>query len=321
MFSVRTGLVLAIFHVSQLAALGSLVGCAADVADTPDAPVLSEVIGPDFRGFGLGRGTRETLVDGITSVENILFSSDGRLFATGDDGIFELTRDANGGFTKTNLRPGSGCKWGGMVELGDALYSNCYDGTDSFLYAGVLTAQPTLSAIYMMKGTAVANGLAADDNGDLYVTTTLQGSILRLKLAENDPFTVKSQETWLANTGGGVPNGLKIVDDQLYYGDLFGLLSQLSANGKPRTPAPFVREFAWFDDLWVDGRGILVADYFFGAVRAYDTRGRALGNTALGVFTNPSAVLPADSRLGLGASDLIVTEKGANRVSIFHAQP
>jgi hypothetical protein len=321
MLSVRTGLGLAILHVSRLAALGSIAACAADVSDTPDTPVVSEVVGPDFRSFGLGRGTRETLVDGVTSVENVLFTSDGRLFATGDDGIYELQRDANHGFMKTNLQPGAGCKWGGMVELGDALYSNCYDGTDSFLYAGVLTAHPTLSPIYTLKGVAVANGLAADEHGDLYITTTLQGSILRLKLAADDPFKVKSQETWLAKTGGAVANGLKIVNEQLYLGDLFGTLSQLSVQGTPRTPPPFVREFAWFDDLWVDGRGILVADYFFGAVRAYDSHGRALGSTPLGIFTNPSAVLPADSRLGLSATDLIVTEKGANRVSIFHAQP
>jgi hypothetical protein len=327
MFLIRVGLRNASVRLSQLAALGAFAlaaACASDVVDTPETPLASEALGPDFRAFGLERGTRETLVDGITSVENILFTSDGRLFASGDDGIFELQRDATShAFTKTNLHPGGTCKFGGMVELGDALYANCYDGTDSFVYAGVLTAHPTFASIFTLKGVALANGLAADQQGGLYVTVTIQGSILRVQLAKDDPFKVTGQETWLSNTGPGgtLPNGIKIVGDWMYYDDLFGTLSRVSVSRKPRNPQVLIHEFAWFDDLFVDGRGILVADYFFGAVRAYDLNGRALSATALGTFTNPSAVLPADSRLGLAASDLIVTEKGANRISIFHARP
>jgi hypothetical protein len=50
-------------------------------------------------------------------------------------------------------------------------------------------------------------------------------------------------------------------------------------------------------------------------------RGRvliALAQTPQGAFVNPADVLPARGRFGLGADDLVVADKGANRVAVFH---
>ncbi len=52
-------------------------------------------------------------------------------------------------------------------------------------------------------------------------------------------------------------------------------------------------------------------------MQAYDLHGAWLGETALGAFDGPSSVLPAKGRLGLGWHDLLVTEKGANRLAVY----
>jgi hypothetical protein len=76
------------------------------------------------------------------------------------------------------------------------------------------------------------------------------------------------------------------------------------------------QRLTFFDDLVVDERGILVADWLGGALRAYGPFGRETDATQV-ELDMPSAVVRALGRAGFSQDALLITEKGANRVALF----
>ena len=274
-------------------------------------------------------GTTETLVTGITGAEDLLFSTDGRLFVTGTDGIYELRRDPAGNLLATNLHAGEKCHFDGIVEIGETIYTVCADDANSYLFAGSLAgspAAPTFREIYELKGTLIANEIAADAQGRIYIAATLQGLILRLQIAAGDPFTVWSQESWLSTVAaaGIAPNGVRYVDSSLYWTDtLGGSIHQVQVlpDGSAGLVSGLGDPGQFFDDLYVNSNGtIVVASYLAGSLRAYGPLplGALYAQTPANAFTNPADVLPALGRLGFGGRDLLVTDKGANSVVALH---
>jgi hypothetical protein len=273
-------------------------------------------------------GATETLVTGITAAEDLLFSTDGRLFVTGNDGIYELRRDSSGTLQATNLHPGENCDFTGVVEIKDTIYSVCTDHTNSHVFAGSLAgspATPSFRKIYELEGILIANEIAADAQGRIYVAATLQGLILRLQIAA-DPFTVWSQESWLSTVAaaGIAPNGLRYVDSSIYWTDsLGGSVHQVQVlpDGSAGLVSGFGDPGQFFDDLYVNSDGtILVTSYLAGSLRAYGSLpfGSLYAQTPANAFVNPADVLPALGRLGFSDRDLLVTDKGANSVVALH---
>jgi hypothetical protein len=263
----------------------------------------------------LARGTRETLVTGITGVENQMFSAEERLYVSADDGVFELTRTAGTGVLFANrLVHVDGCKFGGMSQRKGTLYALCYDGTQSYLYAAVESASPTFQRIFTLSDVLLANGMASDES-NLYVTATGQGSIVKLVIDPSNPLRV-TRGTFLDVTGGLLPNGIKIRGGDVYWGD-FGTIHR-TALANPWWIASPISALTFFDDFWVGDRVVLAADYLFGSVLAYTTAGTLIGGTPFGTFGNPSSVVEAEGRLGFGSRDLIVTEKGTGSLAVFH---
>src|SRR5262249_6992133 len=150
--------------------------------DSPEDAPLSEEVASD-RSALLVRGTKDTLITSIASIENSMFTLTGRLFVTGDDGVYEITRDSSGAAGATRLATGDACKFAGMAEVNGFLYVNCYDGTDSSVFAASLSVTPSFRKIYDLPGVALANGAAADDAGRLYLADSTRGTIWRLILA------------------------------------------------------------------------------------------------------------------------------------------
>jgi len=70
------------------------------------------------------------------------------------------------------------------------------------------------------------------------------------------------------------------------------------------------------DDLNVDREGILVADFLGGVLRAYDPAGQATAVSTV-KFDGPSSVSRALGRAGFSSSAVVVTERNANRVSLY----
>lgn len=306
-------------------------GCSS-APDGSSTEALSAAAEPSATGATVGRtgatsealsfiGSRETVVDGIAAAENLMFTDAGRLFVTGDDGIYELTRDGSGNVTNAVVAPATACKFAGMSEIGGVLYAACYDqtGSNSYLYAGKLDPVPQLQSIYTLPGVALANGVAADSQGRLYVADSFDGTILRLGLAPADPFTVATKETFVAKGSNILPNGLKFFGSAIYYTDFVSIKRvPLLADGSAGPIATLDTQLTFFDDLFVDARRILVANFLFGTVELLTPGGIDLFDTAAFTFDGPSAVLPAEGRLGFSQNDLLVTEKSGNRVAVFH---
>jgi hypothetical protein len=90
-------------------------------------------------------GSSRPLVSGINAAENLLFTTSGRLFVIGDDGIFEIVQ-AGMSYRSLARHTGESCHVGGIVEVSSTLYANCYDmdKTISNLFAAQLNAEPAV---------------------------------------------------------------------------------------------------------------------------------------------------------------------------------
>jgi hypothetical protein len=301
-----------------LAVSSSLLACSSnDAGASPDNAPASEEVVSDQSAL-LVRGTKDALVDSIASIENSMFTQTGRLFVSGDDGVYEVTRDPSGALRATNVAPGNACKFAGLAEINGVLYANCYDGTNSALFAATLSATPSFRKIYDQPGVALANGAAADDSGRLYVADSTHGTIWRLSLSASDPFTVTQRDAF--STGNLFPNGLKAFGGAIYYTDFVAVKRiPLLEDGTAGPVATLTTQLTFFDDLYVDDHGIFVANYLFGSVEALTNGGVDVLDTPAFTFSGPSSVLPAKGRLGFFQTDYLVTEKSANQLSVFHA--
>jgi hypothetical protein len=265
----------------------------------------------------LSAAVRETVVEGITSAETILFADDGRLFVAGDDGVYELTRDGTGSIQKSRLDTHSTCGFGGLAQIGKILYAHCYSGE---LYAASLELSPQFRLIYTLTDVGLANGVASDADGRLYFADSFAGTILRLKLDQSDPFKVVQQETWLDAAANGFPNGPAYFDSAIYFADFTSIDKvEIGADGTPGARTSFASQLTFFDDPYVDEAGLLVPDYLLGSVDALDPLGAPRASTGSSTLEGPSAIVPALGRLGFSNDDILVTEKSADRVAVLHS--
>jgi hypothetical protein len=293
----------------------ALTGCAAELEGEEEELEL-DVQEQALTSESLASGTRTTIAS-VIGAENQLFTSTGRLFVTGDKGIYELKKKPDGTFERIVAAPEQKspfCQFGGITEARGLLYANCYGVTDSWLFAAKLEQTVSFRSIAMLNGRGLANGLTSDAQGRLYIATTLQNQILRFTTAQNDPFTVATRETF-QNNSGALTNGLKHYEGVIYWSD-GAAIKKNTVDRYYSGPPTVVADFAYFDDLHVDASGYLITDYTGNVLRAYDSRGRATSVSPRS-FNGPSSVGRALGRAGLGPRTLVITERGGNRVSIF----
>jgi hypothetical protein len=284
----------------------------------PPADVGDETAALTIDPAALSGGSARPLADGITAAENLLYTSTGRLFATGDDGIFEIVQEGSA-YHSIARHTGETCHFGGMAEVSGTLYANCYDMDNavSELFAAKLSDAPEFRSIFRMPGIQLANGLATDGAGSLFIAATFQGQILRLQLSAADPFAIASQEI-LVPDAGSFADGLKLHGDTLYWTN-FTLIesAQLLPRGGIAPPQAVASALTFLDDLYVADSGIFAADALVGSIRSFSPRGLENGSTPAGTFDGPSAVLPAEGKLGLPQDALVVSERNPGRVSVF----
>lgn len=301
--------------------LSAAAGCA-DVDTQTDSDALeAERIASDEAALAradspLGGGTRTTLVEGIKAAENLFITSDQRVFVTGDEGIYLLVRNADATWRADKIAPSEGCAFGGITEARGTLYANCYAFGDSFLYAAKLSERPQFKRVATLRGVLVANGLSADSAGRLYVGCSGQDQILRLTPSDSDPLTISKQEVWLKGSGL-LTNGIKFYNSTLYWTDSVYIKSaRLLNNGRPGATRTIAQRLTFFDDLFVDEQGVLVADWLGGALRTYGAFGIETDATTTPIAA-PSAVVRAKGRAGFSARALLLTEKDESRVALF----
>jgi hypothetical protein len=299
-----------------LGALG-MWGCAdvpeEDVEDTPPVLALSAAAAAP----SLCCGTKTVLAEGIAAAENLFLSSDDRLFASGDDGIYELVRRADGSHQALRLVSPNNCAFGGLTEARGVLYANCYANGGSYVYGMKLSEPPYFKLVATLRGTNLANGLTSDDAGHLYVACTGQNRILRLTLSNSNPFEVVKQEVWL-NGSGLFTNGIKVYDGELYWTDFTAVKrAPILSDGRPGRVRTLAQKLTFLDDLYVDAQGVLVADWLGNSLRLFGGPSGSEIDRSRRQFDMPSAVIRANGRAGFSQHALIVAEKASNRVSVF----
>lgn len=252
----------------------------------------------------------------VISAENQTYTSDNRLFITGDEGIFELVPTPKGDSASSLKRAEKqSCAFGGIIEVKRVIYANCYDRAKntSYVYAASLDSSPVFKNIHTLSDTPLANGLTADTSGRLYVASTFNGKILRLTPSAKDPYTISQTETWLS--GSGIfTNGIKFYNNAIYWTDGASVKkATVKQDGKPSTPTTIFGAVAYLDDLIVDSSGYIVADYTGGYIRSFNSKGASTSNIPAR-FNGPSSVTRARSPLPPGS--YIVTERANNTVSL-----
>ena len=138
-----------------------------------------------------------------------------------------------------------------------------------------------------------------------------------MSIDPGNPFSVTRKEAF--STGNLFPNGLKVFDSALYFSDFVAIKRlPLLPDGSAGAVTTLNAQLTFFDDLYVDAKGITVANFLFGGLNLLTPGGIDVLDTAAFGLSGPSSVVPARGRLALSTTDLVVTEKSANRVSVLH---
>ena len=261
-------------------------------------------------------GTPRQLVD-LPQLENSLFSSNGRLFVSGQSNLYEIHRDGQDYRADTLLPDGSGCS--GLTEDKGTLYALCSGSGGPTDFSGLYTmslddplATPEFS--YALTGMTLPNGIVATASG-LYVTdgpVAVDPKIVHLVIDPTDPTRVLSQSTWLA-TLPDFPNGIVHTGTSLYvthYRPGFGgQVTQvvINADGTPGAPENIAPR-GIMDDLTVVGDTLIVTDWQNGSLFQIDLEGNLLQETAANIFAQPSSVIIAGPPL-FDQVSILVTER------------
>lgn len=270
-----------------------------------------------------------TLVQGIGDAENATFTSDGRLFVTGGENVYEISEGLDG-YEAKRLYAGT-CNFTGIVERSGYLYTTCAEGMDLFnlkahLLAARLSESIEFKVVYDFKQVGFPNGIAFDARGRLFVTdfTPLAGKVVTLSFDPASPLQVAREEVW-HTMDHPLANGLKIFNGKVYMTDLGQIkVIPILSDGSAGRVSVLATRFGVLDDLFVDERGIIVGDFYGGQLVYYSHSGRMLGQTAP-LFRSPSSITPGRGPL-VPEGALVITEKGAlgeltstdgNRVSLY----
>lgn len=307
----------------------------------------------------VGCGPRETLVKALGNAENLVFTPDGRLFVTGEM-VWEIIRDGDD-YQAVSLTEDMAAVYAGIICYKDHLFVVCSQDKngDAWLMRAALAEKPEFEKIFQLTGFTIANGMAVDRQGRLYIAdetlVNTKGKIIRLSLTDDPaPEVIESSDTiWLSGKQGAQsPNGVTIIGDDLFFtnfdiSNVFCFKSEIKkvsvAGDHPGEVETVFSRRAFLnssllDDLtstYYNGKYFLVsADYLKGTilvVEAYETgQKKPLYETEDDKFAGPTSCIIGQG-LGFGPMDLLVTEGGivsidpdtcfGNRLSIVRYQP
>jgi len=324
-------------HVLSCSLAAALAACGQSAAVPEDkASPNARGAGPSVEELCVNTDCGEAIpLVAIPDAENILFGPGGRLFVSGGQNVYEITRAADGTFAAEPLSA-LACNFTGLAIDRNHLYANC---GDSRLFAGKLDDALELEPIFQFTGMCIPNGTSIGPDGRLYVVDEplnceqADPKIAALTLDPADPMHVLGQETWIQGSPTGLlwlgqdtvmrfPNGL-VRDGNTFFGTDGGSVFSVAVDdgGAAGEITPLFFEPTAHDDLGLAGPdGLLVTDFFKGRILLLSRDGTLLDETAPGTFFEPSSV-----RLGqppmFEPTDILVTDKGVitdNSLPIDH---
>jgi sugar lactone lactonase YvrE len=266
---------------------------------------------------------RPVRVAAIESGEAMVRTDEGRIFVTGRDGTFELQGlspdDAILTRLSVNAAVPAGCQFTGAATWGTWLFALCTTGEASYLLrARVGTAIPVLSQAAALPRIAIASGLAADNQGRLYVADSRHGgtAITQVTGATGESLEIDTI-SWMATTRGGFPNGLQYADGTLYVTSA-GTLSAIPVgeDGEPGVRRTIISHLTFLDDFQVLPRGgFLLTDHSFNRLLLVGPEGVERGSFGR-ASKGPTSVLLIGAEDGGGRPPaVLITERGRDQVS------
>lgn len=310
-------------YFSYWIVLFEAAGCASQDAAGQGAESLAANLQPSAAGAAApnvrapvpGRSARTVLHEEVNEAENLFFTEEGRLFVSGGEDIYEITRGSDGKFIKTDHFH-EDCLVEGIALNGGYLYGVCTRSEDpelpAFLIAGELSANPVFRSIASLPAASVPNGMTFDPEGRLYITYFLTHQIARLTFA--GPLEVARNEIWA--DGMLLANGLKYVDGAIYATQLDATLSGLFVripvrpDGKAgRLERLYWRPLAVIDDIIPFNGDFILTDFFNGTLIFWNERRGAYAETPLQTFYGPTSLAQGKAPQS-NERQLIVAEKG-----------
>ncbi|MEQ1440294.1 hypothetical protein AAG565_13120 [Fontimonas sp. SYSU GA230001] len=307
-------------RATTLLLLALLCAC----GDARHEPLAS---GDDTRALCLDSqcGSPRQLVD-LPDLENIVVTDAGRVFVTGQQGLYEIRRDADGGYRATTLASG-GCS--GIVQRGALIYALCPDtsGAAALTVFAADADVPVPQSIHTLTGMTLPNGLAVGPDDTLFVTDgpiAVQPQIVRLTLDAADPRVVRAQDGWLL-TWPDYPNGLAIRDRALYTtlfdptraaGDVARI--EIRADGSAGA-VERLHTRGIMDDLELAGDTLLVTDWQNNRLFQIGLDGGLLQQTDPLSYRQPSALAVAPAAW-FDPPAVLVTERYTGRGLWVHAR-
>lgn len=291
-----------------------------------------------------------SIAEGITDAENIFLTDSGRLFMTGGTHIYEYTKDDGVQIVFED----SAAYHMGIAQIENYVYvislvtkekvdfafDSAKYGDEKFMrlfleyFTNAITRKTLLRAdlnlsplqfetVYTFQDTVIPNGMAADQDGNLYVADLSYlpvGGITKLTLSSDDASPNIVEKKWLTPAQDALAaNGIVIRDQTLFFTDmdLFGLKSYVKKvdiiDGMPG-PVETITEIPSFVDDFAlcnfkGTEGLVVADLIRSRLVFVDINAK----TKFPIAQRSTLEMPSAVACSCGMFDddvILVTEKG-----------
>jgi hypothetical protein len=269
----------------------------------------------------------------IPDAENQFFTNKGRFFVSGGKNIYEIKKNSSNILLRSDPLIDFDCYATGMTEKEGYLYATCNSlkkslleraiqanlcgfqksnfiqclkslTAETYLLAAKLTETPQFRVVQKLNSISFANGLATDQNGNLYSADSISKIIYKIKMS--DPLQVEEIIPWLEDLT--FPNGIKIKNDLMYITD-FNLIKKIriKKNGHSGISEIIYQSSDFLDDFAFFEKNIIVTKIFRGTVTIVRKDGTILNTPPL--FLYPSSILQGKKPL-FNDNQFIVTDKG-----------
>jgi hypothetical protein len=179
--------------------------------------------------------------DEIPYTENGALVDGNRFFFIGGNAIYEGNVQPDGSFQYEVVVETDNCQFTGLTAHDSLLYGACIVPLTTLMGMPIPKlsklfrvdlsldeSQPQRIASTKLHGRFFApNGMAADDRGDIFVSNSLSTigmllpienlpAVIRVRVVDEENFTIKKKEVVSAGTGGLEPNGVQIKGNRLW---------------------------------------------------------------------------------------------------------